>query len=126
MTKIKLTNGTVIDADSIDLSNGILRITTKELTVEELATLFSDKSNTSLITLMTEGGAESGYKTGFTSFAGINYDADGSKTVELFQPKDVTEARLSNVEANANSVANSVTDVELAMVELYEMIAGGM
>jgi hypothetical protein len=126
MTKIKLTNGTVINADSVELTNGILKITTKELTVEELATLFSNKENTSLITLMTVGGTESGFKTGFTSFAGINYGADGIKTVELFQPKDVTEARLSNVEANANSVANSITDVELAMVELYEMIAGGI
>lgn len=124
MTKIKLTNGTVINADSIDLSNGVLRITTSELTVEELAALFSDKNNTSCITLMTEGGLETGYKTGFTSFAGINYDADGTKTVELFQPKDVTEARLSNVEAATNSVASSVTDVELAMVELFEMIGG--
>lgn len=124
MTKIKLTNGTIINADSVELTNGILKITTKELTVEELATLFSDKSNTSLITLMTEGGVESGYKTGFTSFAGINYGTDGSKTIELFQPKDVTESRLSNVEATANSVINSVTDVELAMVELYEMIGG--
>ena len=126
MTKIKLTNGAVVNADSVDLTNGILRITTKESTVEELANIFSDKSNTSLITLMTEGGDKIGFKSGFTSFAGINYDADGSKTVELFQPKDVTEARLSNVEANANNVANSITDVELAMVELYEMIAGGI
>ncbi len=124
MTKIKLTNGTVINADSVELKNGILMITTKELTVEELATLFSNKENTSLITLMTENGTESGYKTGFTSFAGINY-LDGVKTVELFQPKDVTEARLSNVEATTNTVASSVTDVELAMTELYEMIAGG-
>lgn len=125
MTKIKLTNGTVINAESVDLTNGILRITTKEHTVEELATLFSDKSNTSLITLMTENGTETGYKAGFTSFAGISYDVEGLKTVELFQPKDVTEARLSNVEATTNTVANSVTDVELAMTELYEMIAGG-
>lgn len=126
MTKIKLTNGAVVNADSVDLTNGILRITTKESTVEELANIFSDKSNTSLITLMTEGGDKIGFKSGFTSFAGINYDADGSKTIELFQPKDVTESRLSNVEATANSVINSVTDVELAMVELYEMIVGGM
>lgn len=126
MTKIKLTNNIIINADNVDLTNGILKITTKESTVEELANIFSNKDNTNLITLMTEGGLETGYKTGFTSFAGINYDADGSKTVELFQPKDVTEARLSNVEANANSVANSITDVELAMVELYEMIVGGM
>lgn len=124
MTKIKLTNGTIINAESIDLTNGVLRITTSELTVEELATLFSDKNNTNHITLMTESGLETGYKTGFTSFAGINYDANGTKTVELFQPKDVTEARLSNVEATTNTVASSVTDVELAMVELYEMIGG--
>ena len=125
MTKIKLTNGTVINADSVELINGILKITTKELTVEELANLFSNKENTSLITLMTVSGTESGFKTGFTSFAGINYSEDGTKTIELFQPKDVTEARLSNVEATTNTVANSVTDVELAMTELYEMIAGG-
>jgi hypothetical protein len=123
MTKIKLANGTIINADAIDLTNGILRITTSEHTVEELAASFSNKENTSLITLMTENGTETGYKTGFTSFAGINY-LDGTKTVELFQPKDVTEARLSNVEAVTNSVASSVTDVELAMVELYEMIGG--
>lgn len=126
MTKIKLTNGEIINAESVELSNGILRITTKEHTVEELATLFSNKENTGLITLMTESGIETGYKTGFTSFAGINYGADGVKAVELFQPKDVTEARLANVEATTNTVANSVTDVELAMTELYEMIAGGM
>ena len=126
MTKIKLTNGEIINAESVELTNGILKITTKERTVEELATLFSDKNNTNLITLMTVGGTETGFKTGFTSFAGINYSEDGTKTVELFQPKDVTEARLSNVEAAANTVANSVTDVELAMVEIYEMIAGGM
>lgn len=124
MTKIKLVNGTVINADSVELKNGILSITTKEHTVEELATLFSNKENTSLITLMTESGIETGYKTGFTSFAGITYGADGTKTVELFQPKDVTEARLSSVEATTTTVANSVTDVELAMVELYEMIGG--
>jgi hypothetical protein len=124
MTKVKLVNNEIINADSVELKNGILSITTKELTVEELATLFSNKENTSLITLMTENGTETGYKTGFTSFAGINY-LNGVKTVELFQPKDVTEARLANVEATTNTVASSVTDVELAMTELYEMIAGG-
>lgn len=126
MTKIKLTNGTVINADNVELINGIFKITTSDLTVEELATLFGDKSNTSCIVLMTESGIESGYKSGFTSFAGINYGPDGAKTVELFQPKDVTEARISNAEATANSVATSVTDLELAMTELYETMLGGM
>lgn len=102
MTKIKLVNGTILNISDIDLVNGILKITTSELTVEELATLFSDKENTNLITLMTESEIESGYQTGFTSFAGIKYNSDGTKTVELFQPVDATETRLSSAEGKAN------------------------
>lgn len=133
MTKIKLVNGTIINADTVELVNGTLKIAiSEEHTVEELAELFSNKKNTSLITLMTQGGTESGYKTGFTSFAGINYDSEGVKTVELFQPADVTEARISNAEGTANqasataeNLASEVTDTQLAVAELAEIIAGG-
>lgn len=133
MTKIKLTNGTIINASTVEVVNGTLKITTTENTVEGLAGLFSDSANTNYIALLTEGGKECGYKTGFTSFAGINYDAEGNKTVELFQPKDVTEARIANAEAAANmvnekvsSIETDITDVQLALVELYEMNAGGI
>ena len=102
MTKIKLTDGTIINASTVEVVNGTLKITTNEYSVEELAEIFKDKNKTNLITLMTESEKVSGYKTGFTSFAGINYDADGNKTVELFQPKDVTESRLSNIEGNTS------------------------
>lgn len=139
MTKIKLTNGTIINVSTVEVVNGTLKITTAEHTVEELAKLFGDKNKTNLIVLMTESGKECGYKMGFTSFAGINYDADGNKTVELFQPKDVTEARIANAEATANmakeitsntndkltSIETDITDVQLALVELYEMGEGG-
>ena len=57
---------------------------------------------------MTEADVECGYKTGFTSFAGIEYDADGVKTVELFQPVDVTEKRIADAEGKANQ-ANAKT-----------------
>ena len=103
MTKIKLANGNVINATDVRLANGVLKITTAEQTVEELAGLFSEKSNTSLITLLTESGVESGFKTGFTSFAGITYGVDGAKTVELYQPVDVTEARISSAEGEAKA-----------------------
>lgn len=102
MTRIKLTDGTIINASTVEVVNGVLKITTNEYSVEELAEIFKDKNKTNLITLMTESEKESGYKTGFTSFAGITYDADGNKTVELFQPKDVAESRLSNVEGNTS------------------------
>ena len=105
MTKIKLVDGTIINASNVEVVNGTLKITTTENTVEVLHKIFSDKSKTNLITLMTESEIETGYKAGFTSFAGITYDSEGNKTVELFQPKDVTESRLSNVEGNTERLA---------------------
>lgn len=110
MTKIKLVNGTIVNAESVEVVNGTLKISTTDLTVEELAAIFSDKSNTNHIELLTEGGTVSGYKTGFTSFAGITYNADGLKTVELFQPVDISEKRISDAEGSANaalSIANT-------------------
>lgn len=138
MTKVKLVNGTIINASTVEVVNGCLKITTSEHTVEELAELFANKENTSLITLMTESEIESGYKTGFTSFAGINYDAEGVKTVELFQPVDITEARIANAEGNANQAVqqSSAMDDRMtameegqeiqdgAIVELAEIIGG--
>lgn len=153
MTKVKLLNGTIISAQTVELVEGVLKITTTEHTVEELAEMFSDKENTNLITLMTESEIETGFQTGFTSFAGILYGADETKTVQLFQPVDVTESRISNAEgvANAaNSMAESakttaessnqmvsdlsnknsdleseLTNTQLAVAELAELIAGG-
>ena len=110
MTKIKLVNGAIVNASDVKVENGTLKISTADFTVEELANLFSDKENTNLIVLMTEADVECGYKTGFTSFAGIEYDANGVKTVELFQPVDVTEKRISDAEGTAN-VANEKTTV---------------
>lgn len=124
MTKVKLANGTIISADEVTLSNGILAITTTEKTVEELAELFANKENTALITLMTESEIESGYKEGFTSFAGITYAEDGSKTVELFQPTDVTEARLASAEARIAAVEEGQEIQDGAIVELAEIVGG--
>lgn len=127
MTKIKLSNGTIINAIDVVLKNGILKISTTESTVEELAEVFSNKENTSLITLMTESGIETGYKTGFTSFAGINYDAEGVKTVELFQPVDDMESRVAKAEASVSlahtktsELEAQITEAQLALCELYE------
>ena len=112
MTKIKLTNGTIIDAVTVEVTGGVLKITTNDLTVEELAEIFSDKENTSLITLMTPSGIESGCKTGFTSFEGIDYDSEGLKTVKLFQPVDVTEERVANAEGTAKQALSEAAELE--------------
>lgn len=118
MTKIKLVNGTIINAETVELVNGLLMISTKEHSVEELAELFGNKDNVSHIILMTESGKESGFKVGFTSFAGINYDSEGNKTIELFQPIDVTEARVANAEGIANQANTNVNGLETVVDEL--------
>lgn len=147
MRKIKLVDGTIIEITEKSLINGILKISTKEKTVEELAELFSNKENTNYIATLSRNDVEIGFNKGFTSFAGITYNTDGIKTVELFQPKDVTEARIANLEGAANEtknvvanvetsmvnfkeeqkqeIHNALTDMELAMAEMYEMVLGG-
>lgn len=113
MTKIKLLDGTIINADGVAVVRGALNIVVSDnITVEKLAELFSNKENTSLITLMTESGVESGYKVGFTSFAGINYDEAGNKTIELFQPVDELENRVANAEGVANSANTKAAELE--------------
>ena len=120
MTKVKLVNGVIINALEVKMENGFLKITTEENTVEELAELFADKENTNLITLMTETEIESGFKVGFTSFVGIEYDANGVKTVELMQPSDVTEARISNAEGLANQSLETAKALEERVVVVEE------
>lgn len=112
MTKVKLVNGEIINALKVKMENGFLKITTEESTVEELAELFVDKENTNLITLMTETEIESGFKVGFTSFVGIEYDANGFKTIAMMQPADVTEERISNAEGTINLVNEEVLELE--------------
>ena len=121
MTKIKLSNGTIVNASEVELVNGVLKISTTDHTVEELAAMFSDKVNTSLITMMTESGVETGYKTGFTSFAGIDYDAEGVKTVALFQPVDVTELRLSGAEGLSKQALMETEELEATFDALLGM-----
>lgn len=111
MTKVRLVDGTIVDASSVEIESGVLKITTEAGTVEELVALFGNKENTNLITFLTESGKESGFKTGFTSFAGVVYMADGSKVVELYQPANVTEVRLSSAEGIANQAINSTAEL---------------
>ena len=119
--KIKLVDGTVINAENVDLVKGTLEISTKDHTVEELAGIFSNKETTNCITLMTESGIETGIQTGFTSFAGIDYDSEGVKTVKLFQPVDASEARIANAEGAANQAISETAELEATVDALLGM-----
>ena len=111
MTKIRLVDGTIVNASSVELVAGVLKITTLDSTVEELAGVFSDEENIALLTFLTESGIETGYRTGFTSFAGIDYDAAGNKTIKLFQPMDLPEARVVTAEGTAYKAMQETTEL---------------
>lgn len=130
MTIIKLVDGTLLNCEKVELMNGSLRIVTQEKTVEELAELFKDKNKTSRIVLLTESEIESGFKVGFTSFAGITYAEDGTKTVELFQPADTTEARISSAEGAAQAASDKAdivqSNLDDAVTELTMALTASM
>ena len=119
MDKVKLVDGTLLSAESIELINGVLKISTRDNTVDGLVGLFSDPANTHTIVILTNDDVECERKIGFTSFAGIHYSADGLMTVEMFQPTDDMELRVASAEAAA-SAANSTAEV---LVEQTEILA---
>lgn len=124
MAKIKLGNDVIINALVAEVtSKGMLVIETTDLTTEELAALFSDKENTSCITVMTEEEVVLETKVGYTSYSGIIYGADGTKTVKLFQPADATEARISNAEGTANAALTSASENKEMTAVLKEQTA---
>ena len=112
MDKIKLVDGTILSAESIELINGVLKISTRDNTIDGLIELFSNSANTHTIVILTEDEVECERKIGFTSFAGIRYNADGLMTVEMFQPKDELELRVASAEATANLATSKITEVE--------------
>ena len=112
MTKVKLVDGTIVNASSVELVAGVLKITTLDSTTEELAEMFSDEENISLLTFLTASGIETGYKTGFISFAGIDYDAAGTKTINLMQPMDLTEERVATAEGTAHRALEETNELD--------------
>lgn len=123
MQKIKLTSGTILTATFMELADGILSMSFADKTVEELAILFNDKSNTSRIMILTDEEEEVGFEAGFTSFAGITYDGNGVKTVRLFQPADATEVRISQAESAANAAIEAAQKANAATKELETLNA---
>lgn len=124
MTKIKLIDGTVIDSISVEVTKGILKITTNDFTPEQLAAFFGNSENTSIIKIMTESEIESGAIAGFTSFVGVIYNEDKTKTVGLVQPVNSTESMISDALFKANS-ANTKTEELEAVVNAIIGVSGG-
>ncbi len=131
--KIKLIDGSVYDVVRAEVTNGRLELDFQNKTAEELQDTFSVPALLTNIELLTDTEDKTGDVPGWTVYGGVMTLGD-IKMVILTKSVNVTEQRLADAEANviaANSVAEvaktmssetatQVTDLQMAICELYE------
>ena len=131
--KIRLLNGEIYDVVRAEVTNGRLELDFQNKTAEELQDTFSVPALLTNIELLTDTEDKTGDVPGWTVYGGEMTLGD-TKTVILTKALNITEQRLADAEANAiaaNSMAEvaktmstetatQVTDLQLAICELYE------
>lgn len=115
MEKIRTAKGTEIEIVSASATETALSVSFEmELTLAYYDELFSDPSETAKLTLLSDEGEE------VAVYNGYSLDCISRKENEItayFSKPDTTAQRLDELDAQ-------VTDTQLALVELYEMIGG--
>lgn len=131
--KIKLLDNSIYPVTRVEVINGRLELDFKTKTAEELQEIFSKHSRLKKIVLMDDENNPNGDQKDWTVYAGIHYFGD-TKTVILTKEVDDMQKRLTDAEANAleaatlaqsakattEDIAQQVTDLQMAMCELYE------
>lgn len=129
--QIKLVDGTVYPVTRADVTDGRLEIDFQTQTSEKLQKIFTVPGNISNIELLTDAGDKFGDLPGWTVFGSVML-VGKTKTVILTKETDITAERLARAEADAiaaNAVAakelsedaaNQITDLQLAVTEIYE------
>ena len=131
--KIRLLNGEIYDVVRAEVTNGRLELDFQNKTAEELQDTFSVPALLTNIELLADTEEKTGDVPGWTVYGGVMTLGD-TKTVILTKAVNITEQRLADAEANAiaaNSLAEvaktmstetatQVTDLQLAICELYE------
>lgn len=133
MEKIRLTDGSMYEVTRAEVTNGRFEIDFQGKTAEELQDTFSVPALLTNIELLTDTEDKTGDVPGWTVYGGVMTLGD-IKTVILTKAVNITEQRLADAEAKAiaaNSIAEvaktmsaetatQVTDLQLAICELYE------
>ena len=131
--KIKLIDGSVYAVTRAEVTGGRFEIDFKEGSCEEIQEIFLEPANLTSIELQTADGEKFGEVPGYTVYSGIMFMGD-TRTVILAQGTDKTLERITNAEARALSAsamaenakalsedaASQITDLQMAMCELYE------
>lgn len=132
--KIRLVDGTIYLASRVEITNGRLEIDIQDKTAEEVQAIFNVPANLTRIQLLTDENEVFGDGfVGWTVYGGVMLNGQ-IKTAILTKETDTTQERIVNAEANALAAtaaaeeaktlagdnATQVTDLQLAICELYE------
>lgn len=131
--KIELVDGSVHKVARAEVTNGRFEIDFKEGSCEEIQEIFINPANLACIELQTVDGEKFGEVPGYTVYSGVMFMGD-TKTVILAQGTDKALERITNAEARAlyasttaesaktlsEDTASQVTDLQMAMCEIYE------
>lgn len=135
--KIRLVDKTIYTVSRAEIVNNRLEIDFTDKTAEEVQEIFSVPANLETIELLTDADEKFGELPSWNVYGGVLLN-DETKTVILTKAIDVTEQRLTSAEANALSAkteaeeakkatdinATQITDLQLAVVEIYEGMEG--
>ena len=124
--KIKLINGTIYAVSRAEVTNGRLEIDFRDKPAEEIQNIFTIPGNLTNIELLTDENEKFGDLPGWTVYSGVFLKGD-IKTVILTKETDSVQERLTNIQAKAleanalaESTASQVTDLQMALCEIYE------
>ena len=138
--KMKLVDGTIYDISRAEIIEGRLEIDMLEKTAEEVQAIFSTPGKLQEIELLTSEEEAFSELQGWTKLGAVMLNGE-VKTAILTQPADVTEERVTNAEAKAtaanaaavraegraetaeklgNDNAEQITDLQMALCEIYE------
>ena len=135
--KIRLVDKTIYTVSRAEIVNNRLEIDFTDKTAEEVQEIFSVPANLETTELLTDADEKFGELPSWNVYGGVLLN-DETKTVILTKAIDVTEQRLTSAEANALSAkteaeeakkatdinATQITDLQLAVVEIYEGMEG--
>lgn len=133
MNLIKLIDGSVYQVSRSEVVNGQLEIDFKDRTAEEVQEIFSVPANLANIEILTIDGEKYGDVIGHSVYSGVML-AGETKTVILSHQTDPVQERLTAAESKAleastlaqeaqellQSAVTQITDLQMAMCELYE------
>lgn len=138
--KLRLVDKTTYDIIRAEVINGRLEIDFRDKTAEEVQTIFSVPANIETIELLTDTGEMFSNLVGWSKYGGVILNGE-TKTAIITQVTDVTEKRITSAESNAiaakaatqeqkvnieeieqanNVNAQQITDLQLALCEIYE------